>query len=186
MFPESHGNRIAEILDLLDSLKEASPPCEDPESAGAAHARIRDVLEGLTIFKELADASNDGLYLSDASSTLLYANRACCRQLGYASEEMVALKTAAISPRIGMDRYAQLFAQAQKEALAPFETMQRRKDGAEFPAEVTLTGIASGGRALLLTDMRDISRRKEAESRLCESEKRLGKLFMLRPRPCSP
>ena len=47
-----------------------------------------------------------------------------------------------------------------------------RKDGTEFPVDIMLSPIETSGEHTVLTVVRDITRRKKAESALCASEER--------------
>ena len=56
-----------------------------------------------------------------------------------------------------------------------FETNHRRKDGTTFPVEVSSRGVYIDGERVLLSVIRDITERKEAESKLRESEEMLAR-----------
>ncbi|CCG40250.1 ATP-binding protein [Magnetospirillum molischianum] len=58
------------------------------------------------------------------------------------------------------------------------EMMGRRRDGSRFPFEMTVSELRSDGRLSLIVIGRDITRRRDAERRLAESERRLRLTFV--------
>ena len=57
-----------------------------------------------------------------------------------------------------------------------FETVHKRKDGSEFPVEVSSVGTNVGGEMILCSIVRDISERKKAEADLNRSRKQLNEV----------
>ena len=68
-------------------------------------------------------------------------------------------------------------ATAYKEGKNQFEWMHRKMDGTDFPAEVWLTRMELDGKDVLQATVRDITRRKQVEKSLKESEERFRTIF---------
>ena len=67
---------------------------------------------------------------------------------------------------------AQQMAQVDHEGIL-FETAHRRKDGTTFPVEVSSRGTILGGERVLLSIIRDITARKQAEQALLDRTRQL-------------
>ena len=58
-----------------------------------------------------------------------------------------------------------------------FETVHRRKDGSSFPVEVSSKGATIGGVRTLVSIVRDITDRKQAEEQLERSNQKLNEIL---------
>ena len=58
-----------------------------------------------------------------------------------------------------------------------FDWVHKRRDGTEFPCEVTLIRISLGGKNALLTSIRDITERKRNEQALAASERQVRRIL---------
>ena len=102
---------------------------------------------------------------------LIEANLAAEAAYGYGREELLALNIRDLR----IDPPAEIRAQmrAAGNVGIQFETYHRRKDGSLFPVEVSSRGADIDGQKILLSVVRDISARRQAEESLRESEARL-------------
>ncbi|MES2319463.1 MAG: EAL domain-containing protein [Pseudomonadota bacterium] len=130
-------------------------------------ARIR-LDEDLRRFRTAMDATADAIFLIDRSGmTFVDVNATACRMLGYERDDFLALGTNHVN---GPDRerlqdlYDKLLAGDQSGAMADL-TVQR-KDGSSVAVEVQRRTLRSGASWILVAVARDITERKEAESRL--------------------
>ncbi|HSK70643.1 MAG TPA: ATP-binding protein, partial [Pyrinomonadaceae bacterium] len=58
-----------------------------------------------------------------------------------------------------------------------FETTHRRKDGSEFPVEVSATGVDIGGERMLISIVRDVNERKQAQEALIKAERKAAEEY---------
>ena len=124
-------------------------------------------------FKFITDNANESLLLMDRDARLVYANRFACERLGYAEGGMVGMTIPDLDPLYPLPRYREVFERAQHGSVPPFESVHRRRDGTEFPVEITLTRVEFGGGVYLFASSRDITQRKRAADALRASEERL-------------
>jgi PAS domain S-box-containing protein len=119
----------------------------------------------------------DAVIAADAGGTILLVNRQTEVLFGYPRADLVGRPIEMLMPErfrlghIGMrDRY---FADPQVRPMgANLALWGRRRDGAEFPVEISLSPLRTSAGLMVTTTVRDISRRREAESKLRHAEAR--------------
>lgn len=127
-------------------------------------------------FKFISDNATDGYFLVDEEARFLYVNRVACEKLGYSEKELLTLSVPDVDIVYDMERYKELFMLVQRARISPIETMNKRKDGTIFPAEITVTGYRFNGEAYLFAALRDVTERKKADHALRTAEKRFNQL----------
>jgi len=130
----------------------------------ASEARARDLFE----------QSGDGILVSDATGRYIAVNRACCRMLGYAREELLTMRagdlTAADDPVGHLGMQPRLI-EATNEPGALVERRYRKRDGTSLPVEVRYRALPDGR---VQRNVRDITERLRAAAALRESEAHLA------------
>jgi len=114
------------------------------------------------------DAAPDAMIIIDATGAIRFVNRQVCALFGYSHDEVIGLRVERLMPErfrtrhvAHRDGYAEaLRPRAMGEGLALFG---RRRDGSEFPVEISLSPIQSGTQALIAAAIRDVSDRKRVD-----------------------
>jgi PAS domain S-box-containing protein len=134
--------------------------------------RNRALSESEAMFRNLFETSADAMILS-REEELIDANPAMLRMFGYPdSAALKRIQRDDIFPPQqpgggnSHDLAAQQIQQALDNGYAHFEWVHRRADGSLFPSEVTLVPMQVNGKPLLQATIRDISQRRQDESRL--------------------
>ncbi|MBP8278539.1 MAG: EAL domain-containing protein, partial [Propionivibrio sp.] len=117
----------------------------------------------------IAFESQEGLVIADAHRRIIRANQAFSRITGYTTEELIGK-----SPRLlGSGRHPAEFFVALKSTLDTIgfwqgEIWNRRKDGSEYPAWLTITTVRNDGGAIThyVASIEDITLRKGAEEEI--------------------
>jgi PAS domain S-box-containing protein len=118
----------------------------------------------LTVFRRMADLSNDAFYLCDIHGRFLYVNQRSIALSGYSHEEMLQMAVPDINPEFPAERFAEFVAGMPTGSfLPPFETKSRTKDGTVFPIEISVARLARSDGEFLFGVVRDIRERKELE-----------------------
>jgi PAS domain S-box-containing protein len=120
------------------------------------------------------------LFVRRADGRILEANDAAIAAYGYSREEIAERSVDELrAPGTRPMTTAQVHEADSGGTL--FETIHRRKDGTEFPAEVSSRGATIGGVRVLLSVVRDITARKRMIDELAASEQRYRDLVHRSP-----
>jgi len=140
-------------------------------------------------YREILEGYPDAIIISEPPSwRFTFGNPAALKIFGIRDQaEFFSLGPLELSPerqpdgRESAEKAKEMIETAVREGSHLFEWMHRRTNGEEFPAEVLLTRIEQGERAVLLGTVRDITRRARVEKALQESESRFRTLIEQAP-----
>jgi diguanylate cyclase (GGDEF)-like protein/PAS domain S-box-containing protein len=153
--------RVANLLRLKE-LEKIEEHCFTLEQQ--VKARSAD----LQRFRMAMNATADAIMLiSRDSQRFVEVNNTSCKMLGYSRAEMLTLGPVALGA-ITRDELEQLFATAidGQEALKLSEVSLRCKDGSLVHVEINRQAMLSGNEWIIVSVVRDISERKQAQQSL--------------------
>ncbi len=131
----------------------------------------RQAEEALQLFHTLVDQSTDSFEVIDPSTArFLDVNGAGFKSLGYSREEFLSLRVFDIDPTIEEKGWPELVAKMRAEGTYSGEGSHRRKDGSSFPVECNVRWVKLE-REYLVAVVRDISERKEMETRTFRAQR---------------
>jgi PAS domain S-box-containing protein len=144
-------------------------------------AAIRDITkrrESEARYRGLLEAAPDGMVVVNQYGAIVLLNTQAERQFGYSRDELLGQEVKNIIPEGFAERLIADRTRTATEALAQqigtgIELAGRRKDRSEFPIEIMLSPLESGGETLITATIRDISVRKEAEANLVQKVEEL-------------
>ncbi|MBI3985913.1 MAG: PAS domain S-box protein [Lentisphaerae bacterium] len=158
-----------------------SPDAQSPQKARPALQKLRahqlELERQNEMLKHSIDVHTDGAYWMDSDNRFVYVNDAGCKALGYTREELLGMTVQAVNPRATDEAMKRVWARLRKEGSYSSETAHRRKDGSEFPVEITASHVQFGGREYNCGFARDITERKRVEATLKESNQLYRSLF---------
>ena len=127
-------------------------------------------------FRSVAESAKDGIILADGTARILSWNQAAQTIFGYSEEEVLGKPLTMLMPERyrqrhtkGLERYAQT-----GEASVIGQTVELdglRKDGSEFPLELSLSTWKTAAGEFYCGIVRDITERKQIEATVRESER---------------
>ncbi len=160
------GQLIDSFNEMLDRIRNRDKALEDSER----------------MFRTLFEASTDAVVVFD-NNGFTDCNNSALKIFGFDSrEEFLGQHPHEVSPPIqpiGVSSFSLAKAYVKKtlrEGSNHFEWMHRKKDGTEFPSEVTLTAMEMNGKIKIQGVVRDITVRKKAEAELKEHRDHLEEL----------
>jgi PAS domain S-box-containing protein len=120
------------------------------------------------------DAAPDALLIVDGAGVVQFANRQVSALFGYAHEEIIGKAIEQMLPErfrshhVGYrDRY---IAAAHTRPMGPgLNLYAQRRDGSEFPVEISLSPIEAKGGPLVAAAIRDVTDRKRTEAELIQA-----------------
>jgi PAS domain S-box-containing protein len=130
----------------------------------------------VSLLKDVLDSAASGIIITDDKDTILYANPSFIKMFRYGETKEIMGKDAAglfVSDRIKEFADVRLIVEPTSDLTG--ETIVEHKDGTAFSAEVSFSEAKDKHGRILgkMASFIDISKRKEAEKKLRESEGRL-------------
>ncbi len=138
---------------------------------GAASARLASEER----FRAIMESAPDGMLIVDVAGRIVLANSEAERVFGYAREELVGASVEMLMPETSRRRHPALRARyvaapVRRPMGSGLELSARRKDGSEFPIEVSLSTLANDGAPLVISVIRDVSDRRRIQRELRDAK----------------
>ena len=160
-----------------------SPILDQAGNYAGALAGVMDITERkqaeeeLRLRAQLLDSASDTIFMVDFDGNFVYLNEAAWKTRGYTRDEMMGINLHALDT----PKYEKLIESRMRNLMGNgqciFESEHRRKDGSVMPVEINAHIVESGGRKLVLSVIRDITERKQAEEALKESEEKYRSIY---------
>jgi len=144
------------------------------------------VLEGERRLQPILDTASDAIISTEGDKIVVF-NKQASKVFGYASDEVLGMPVRMLIPDHFNQRFRNTITAFEGGELSQrlmgrrLELIGRRKNGEEFPAEITISRVEVGGQRVLTSIVRDITERVQAQERIRESEQRFRDLFERSP-----
>jgi PAS domain S-box-containing protein len=168
----NHTLLVAKDASLRPIAHNAAPILDAENRLQGAVIVFRDVTasrlsEGR--FKRLLEAAPDAILITDRAGRITIANRQATTLFGFPKDELFGKPIEMLIPerfRIQHEKHRSAYgaAPAVRPMGAGLSLSGRRKDGSEFPVEVSLSPLQGDDGMLVIAAVRDISKRHELES----------------------
>lgn len=167
--PDRHTRRVLVLRDLTEQ-----------------HAMQEQLRLSEAHFQGILDAASSAIISVDEQQRVLIYNRRAEKMFGYAPAEVVGEPLEVLLPGRFMERQVadRLASRGELWEYTPHNRtplMGRRKDGQEFPVEISLSRFQQNGRSILTAVVNDITQRRTTERALLESEAKFRTLAETTP-----
>ncbi|MCG8457234.1 MAG: PAS domain S-box protein, partial [Holophagales bacterium] len=132
----------------------------------------RALLDTEARYRNLFQASSDGILLHDLEGRILEANSKAIEMLAYEPGELLGIRVIDLHPEADRPAAEEAIQRMSLGGNIRFEIGFLRKDGSLFPAEVSASLLETEHGKLVQAIVRDITERKLAEESLRQSEER--------------
>jgi PAS domain S-box-containing protein len=118
-------------------------------------------------YQTLFEKANDAIFLETEDDDIIAVNQRACELLGYSREELLLMKVPDLqAPEVRGPRGSVIKGELARHQDNPFEGLDLHRDGRRIPVEITDAVIEENGTRLVLSIVRDITERKQAEEAL--------------------
>ncbi len=125
------------------------------------------------LFQALTNQVNDTIEVLDPKTgRFLDVNEKGCLDLGYSREEFLALSVFDIETAVDPSRFLRMVEDLRKQGVLLWEGFHRRKNGSTYPVEVNIKYVQLD-RDYIVTVVRDITERKQAEAQIMRQLQRI-------------
>jgi PAS domain S-box-containing protein len=128
----------------------------------------QELLESEDRFRALSEGTSDAVLVNE-NGIVVDANRTLARMWGGPEQELIGRPALSFAVPEDHPKIVEMIRSGSEE---PYEVMAVRKDGTRYPAEIRGKTVMYKGRPMRVASIRDLTRQKEAEEALRESEAR--------------
>lgn len=135
-----------------------------------------------SILKTLLESSAEGIFIVNSDALIILANARALELFGYESEEILAHHIEILIPEqqreIHIAHRNKYLADPRNRPIGVgLDLSARKKDGSEFPAEISLSYAGKGADLMVMAIVNDISKRKELQKERSQlMEQRIAEL----------
>ena len=140
---------------------------------------LRDAKRMEERFRDLLESMPDGIVMANATGHIVIANTQAERLFGYDAGELRGRSVDTLLPQryrhAHVGHRSNYFLQPRKRAMGSgLDLAGLRRDGSEFPIEISLSPLRTEESAFVMSAIRDISERKRIERALQEKNQELA------------
>jgi PAS domain S-box-containing protein len=136
---------------------------EIPDSKLAQHR--------LPLYQFSVEHAADAIFWVASDARLTFVNEQAVRSLGYAREELLAMRVHDIDPLYPRENWGTVWRELRQQGFMAVESVHRRRDGSEFPVWVHASYYRDDDIELSFACCRDISEKRASEKALQQAHR---------------
>lgn len=156
-------------IDLINKLKHV---------VNKTANEIRESQEIMRFIQFTINHTSDAAFWMKPNANFIYVNKSACKSLGYSKKELLSMKFYDIDPSFKKEEWNDYWKEIRKRKSFTYESYHKTKDGKIFPVEITVNYVEFEGNEYNCAFVRDITKRKQAQEKLQESEEKYRQLFL--------
>lgn len=163
-------------------MEEGDVICDDEGNPLQMTGIVHDITaehereEALLLQSKIFDAVQDSIFVHDAEGKFVYLNENAWKTRGYTYDEIMKMSVKELDvpefPHGNPEEMKALMEQMHREKWIRIEVEHLCKNGERLPVEVYAREITLGGKNYVLSSVRDITERKNAQKALEDSEQK--------------
>ncbi|MCC6347646.1 MAG: PAS domain S-box protein [Nitrospirales bacterium] len=167
--------------ELLEEISRLRKRVRDLEALEKEHQVAKAALmESEKRYRMLFESAGDAIFImesEDDPGRIVAANSAASEMHGYTIKELLSMNIRDLDSPEDAREIVQRIRQVREGQLLKMEVRHRKKDGTDFPVEVTAGLLEAEGHTFILAFDRDITERKKAEQELQRYRNHLEELI---------
>ena len=128
-------------------------------------------------FRALVENASDALFVHDFDGNFVDVNKKACESLGYTREELLHMNVADVDQDFDLETARKIWKSIIPGSSKTIDRHQIRKDGTQFPVEISFATVDIEGKKLYMGLCRDMTDRINSEKELKASEEKYHSIF---------
>jgi PAS domain S-box-containing protein len=136
-----------------------------------SHATNTALRESEELYRALFEQANDAIFLETENDDIIDVNRQASILTGYTRAELLTMKVPELqAPEMRGQPGTVIRDELTRHGGSIFESVDLKKDGTRVPVEISNTRLINKGQTIILSVVRDVTERKQAEEALRQAE----------------
>lgn len=116
------------------------------------------------------ESTSDAMFVVNQQGQFIDVNQTACDRLGYSRAELLEMRVCDINPQYPMEDWPKHWHQLKEAKKSVYESVHVKKNGTAIPVEISKSYAKVGHDDFVFAFVRDITERKQVETRLASTQ----------------